>query len=146
MIVREADLEDLTQIVEMSKRFYSTTSNTDEFDNDSVYLMAKHCIEQGISLVLAENDRLAGFLCGLICPLITNHNIKVFSELAWYIYPESREGSSGIRLISTAEAKAKEKGCQYCCMASLYETAKTPEKIYKSRGYKQKETVFVKVL
>lgn len=85
---------------------------------------------------------------GRICALIGGHVHRApasktlrASELAWYVQPEHRGGTLGIRLIKEFEAWAKSKGAKSLIMAS-FETSPTKEvgQMLARMGFRQLET------
>lgn len=146
-MIRAATIDDVPAICDMAERFWATTRYDDPFDFDSVADMAAHCIEQGIMLILEVDGVVAGFCCAVIGGLLGNRNVKVSTEIAYYVYPEHRKGRHGIDLIDGLESESKAKGCKYCNMAVMLDAApEVAEKIYQSRGYQPNECLWTRVL
>jgi GNAT superfamily N-acetyltransferase len=67
--------------------------------------------------------------------------------LAWWVAPEHRGGTAGIKLLKRLESAAKEKGCVYWSMAFM-ETSmpSVVKKMYEKLNYELKETSYGKRL
>lgn len=131
----------------MARQFHSLTQYKDtEFDEASCFLLFKSSLEQGMCLV-SESDQVTGFIIGMIfrCPF--NQMVKMASELAWWVKPEFRQSSAGIKLLKALQDSAKENGAESLTMICL-ETINPDQVqgIYERMGYSQTERAFLRKL
>jgi len=105
---------------------------TNLLDNENVI-----CIEK-------ENK---GVILGIIYPLYYNPDVLIAQELGWWVEPEYRNTTLGIKLLKEFEKEAKSRGAKKIIM--FYLDAQTPDKINQmlSRmGYEPVEYNMVKEL
>jgi len=68
-----------------------------------------------------------GVILGIIYPLYYNPSVLIAQELGWWVEPEYRNTSIGIKLLKEFEAEAKERGAKKIIM--FYLEAQTPDRI-----------------
>jgi len=105
---------------------------TNLLDNEDVI-----CIEK-------ENK---GVILGIIYPLYYNPDVLIAQELGWWVEPEYRNTTLGIKLLKEFEKEAKARGAKKIIM--FYLDAQTPDKINQmlSRmGYEPVEYNMIKEL
>ena len=145
---REATLEDVDDIVEMSEGFWQDSPFCEhEFMPEHVNDMVIQCLQHGVCSVLVIDDVVRGFLAGLIGPLLANDQVLIGTEVGFFVHPEFRNTGNGAGLVLHAEKTAREKGAMYWSM--LYMHTSMPEQVarlYESLEYKQAETSYVKRL
>lgn len=94
-MIREAELSDIPEIVEMAKAFHSETDWRDyaAFDEASLAETAQGIIlaDTGRFLVF-DRDGLQGFICGFVNPLYFNKSVSIAHELLWWVRPGARNG------------------------------------------------------
>lgn len=91
-----------------------------------------------------DNGKLIGGMGAIIYP-DPNDGALVATEAFWYIAPEHRGSSSGLRMLNEFELWAAMRGAKRLHMAYLL--ASMPEKVsklYEKRGYKAREVIYVK--
>jgi len=145
MKVRLAIIEDFPAVCRMARDFHQCTEyRSIEFDDASCFLLFQDALDKGMVFV-AENAQVTGFILGLPFPCPLNRMKTMVSELAWWVDPEYRNTSAGIRLLQTLERAAKAYGSislTMICLESL-----EPEKIqgiYERIGYNQTERSFMR--
>lgn len=145
--VRLAKPEDFPVVCRMARDFHACTEYRDiEFDDASCYLLFTEALSKGMVFV-SEGRELTGFILGLpfLCPM--NQRVTMASELAWWVDPQYRNTSAGIRLLQSLERAAKEYGAQTMTMMCL--ESMEPQKIqdiYQRIGYAQTERSFMRSL
>lgn len=143
--VRLAKMDDFPVVCQMAKEFHQCTEYRDiEFDEASCYLLFKSSLENGMVFV-SEGREITGFILGLPFPCPLNQMKTMVSELAWWVEPEYRNTSAGVRLLQTLERAAKEHGSTSLTMICLENME--PDKIqniYQRMGYKPTERAFVR--
>ncbi len=147
--IREATENDIPRIIEMGRSFFDASgySGIIEFNAET----AKTAIEtiiidnHAIILVAEGQERLIGMLAAILHPFYFNINHLTGQELVWWIEPEYRTGTAGIRLIKAIEQWAKSNGAKTFSMISLAVNRRV-EQIYERRGYSPSENLFIKSL
>jgi len=88
-----------------------------------------------------------GVILGIIYPLYYNPSVLVAQELGWWVEPEYRNTTLGIKLLKDFEKEAKKRGAKKVIM--FYLEAQTPDKIdsmLKRMNYEHMEYNMVKDL
>ncbi|MBL4798237.1 MAG: GNAT family N-acetyltransferase [Oleispira sp.] len=146
MSVRRGTEADIPAIVEMSIEFWSHTAFDEPACPESIRDMVELCLSHGL-LSVVDIDGPVGFAAGVMSPLLGNKTATIGTELAWWVNPEHRSGTNGIRLLKHLEGLAKEAGIKYWCMA--YMESSMPEKVkcmYEKMGYKKTESAYMRTL
>lgn len=146
-MIRGGKYRDIPQIIEMAQRFWSETIYAEPMDPDTVEVMAQTCIDQGMMVVVESGAVIVGFACGVIGGLLGDANVKVGTEVAWWVEPEHRSGRNGIGLLKLLEQQAKAQGIKYWSMA--YMESSMPKEIaaiYEKMGYQRNEILYTKEL
>ena len=150
MIIRDGAIEDIDECLVMSRKFYELTGyekvipfcekTTRKYFNMGIG-------EMGSLFVAEEEGKLVGFIIGLFVPSMTNENYLVGTEFAWWVEPEYRKGTTGVKLLKHIEESAKKIGCVLWSMMCLegYSPDRL-EKLYLGMDYKAAERTFTKVL
>lgn len=68
-----------------------------------------------------------GVILGIVYPLFYNPSVLIAQELGWWVEPEYRNTTIGIKLLKEFEAEAKKRGAKKVIM--FYLEAQTPTKI-----------------
>ncbi len=99
--------------------------------------------EAGLLLVAERDGVIVGFAAGAISPLMGDSGVLQGAELAWWVAPDHRGGTLGIRLLQALEDAGRAAGCRYWNM--IFMETSMPEavrSIYERLGYTLKETVY----
>lgn len=148
MNIRAAVIADLAECVRLSEEFYQIAGYKEdiEFCPDSTTDWLKMSLEQGLLFVADTGKTLAGLIVGVKSPFVMNRKYDVACELAWYLSPEYREGSAGIKLLKVLENAANRAGVKMLSMMNLecVDPERT-DRIYKALGYVKAETTYLKV-
>jgi len=146
-MIRNGIVNDLPEIIEMSREFWKHTIYDEEFCPDTVEAMATLCIDQGLMCVLDVNGEIKGFACGIKGGLLANSEVFSGTELAWWVDPSHRQGRNGIGLLKGLERQAKEAGVKYWNMIFMESSMPSViEGIYLKMGYNKAEVAYTKVL
>lgn len=150
MIIRHGTMDDMAECLVMAENFYQVAGykSVIPFCAETTAKYFKMALDGFGCMSVAEKEgKLVGFIVGLVSPSLVNENYLVGTELAWWMEPEHRKGSAGIRLLRHIEKSAKEIGCILWSMMCLEEQAPEKiEKMYLSEGYKKTERTFTKIL
>jgi GNAT superfamily N-acetyltransferase len=148
VLVRAATVPDIPAIVAMGVRFLQDSRYSDqveaEIDIDPLVRLVEACLRLGTVLVLERNPQ---HLVGFLALLITPHHVTgqpTATEVAWWVNPEDRLGSEGVRLLHAAEQWARDQGATRLHMIA---PAGSPVgRLYERRGYAALETAYVRTL
>lgn len=101
--------------------------------------------DNGLVLVLEKDDQLIGVIGGILAPCLWNTETVMCYELFWWVMPEHRGTKSSIQLLNKFETHAKNKGATHVIMASIPSlNGEKPGKVYKRKGYTERELFYVK--
>ena len=146
-MVRKATINDFPAICKMAREFHACTEyGFIEFDDASLFLLMKESINQGMCHV-SEGEELTGFILGMVFGSPLNQMVKMATELAWWVKPEYRKTSAGVKLLKAIEAGAKENGAVSLTMVCLESIEPdTVQAIYEKMGYSRAERSFLRCL
>ena len=67
------------------------------------------------------------------------------SETFWYVYPAHRRGTGAVRMLKVAEQEAKRRGCRVVSAGhKVFWNAENMARLYKARGYRPHDLIYVK--
>lgn len=146
MSVRAGNYSDIPRIIEMSEVFWEKTIYEEPIDPASIENTALSCIENNMMAVL-DIEGAKGFACGVVSPLLGNNSVLAGTEIAWWVEPDYRKGSYGIKLLKLIESLAKDAGVKYWSMVFMESSMPDDiKRIYEALGYELNETTYTKVL
>ena len=148
IVVRHGESGDIGSCVELAQKFWEETDYSHiEFIPTCTAQRFALCMEHGLFSVVERDGRIIGTTAGLTSPLLCNSYVKVGAELIWYVYPEERRGSVGIKLLRHIEQSARDVGCRLWSMMALEAVnPELAEKLYLREGYAKMERTYVKEL
>jgi L-amino acid N-acyltransferase YncA len=145
--IREATPIDLPQLLNMLRKYREQTplDFLSEADN-ATYITQMLCeIMAGRGVVLvAEDDGLVGMLIAGIHPSRWSPAHLLLTELAWWVEPEHRGGTTGHRLLKRyieAGQKMKEQG--RICNFFISKMSNSPDLDYGRFGFRYLEQFWV---
>lgn len=144
-MIRLAVDEDMTELLRMSESFFDASGYSDltDFNKDDSQIVLEKLIDDDLLLTDGKNV-MFGFL---VFPILMNASTLIAQELFWWVDEHLRGSGVGVEILKQGEKLAKEKGATALLMLSLNDlNGKAVNKLYRSMGYKQKESTFVKVL
>ena len=138
-MIRNADIGDITRLLEMSEKFARQNYSQDGFDPGDMKETLENLLnsEDGI-LLISE----AGMMAAVMVRAYYNRARKTVQQVFWW-----DEGHEGRALLSALEAVAREAGA-----AAVHVSAPTPNRgqavgrIYQSAGYHPAEHYWIKEL
>jgi len=147
-MVRHATKDDFAIIEQMAAKLWSKSGFPKiPYKAGSATLYMQIAFDQNLLLVVEVGGEIVGAAAGSMAPMLGDSDVYIGSELAWWIEEKHRRGGAGITLLQGLEKAAKDAGCDVWCM--FYMQSSMPvevEAMYKSQGYKLKETVYMKDL
>ncbi len=148
MHVRAATADDVAAIVEMSERFYATTSYVEvaEFCPHSVEDIVALLIDTGVMLLAEEGGAVVGMVGLAVAPFPFNNAVINACEVVWWVKPEAQGNGAGKALLAAIEPACREKGVGLIQMIHLASSPPQAAAIYERMGYKPTESSYSKVI
>jgi len=144
--VRDATMDDLDRIIEMATRFVAETTYRDRIANNPAAMRALAegllANDASICLLAEQGGRVVGMFGGIVYA----HHIsgeRIAGEVCWWVDPESRGSSAGLRLLREAERMAAARGAGAMQMIAPTDHV---AKIYRSLGYEFVEATYQRSL
>lgn len=149
MVVRKAAIEDLPAIAQALGHFFPEAGFVGEFDSDHWVRAWSGLIhyDQGTMIVAEDGGEVAGALASIFMPSPLS-GILTANEVMWYVRPEFRQGSLGLRLYRAHEREAQRRGVRVMIMTHLTGRGshESMRKFYLREGYEQVEQIYRKDL
>ena len=145
-MIREATPADIPRIVEMGRRFIAESSYKNHFaeNPEQMKTLAEQIISnpKGRILISEKDAKVNGMLALLLFPhYFSGEPIAI--EVFWWVDPEARAGSTGLKLMRKAEEIALELGATKMQMVAPTERI---GELYKHFGYTEVESSYQKNL
>ena len=146
-MIRPATLQDLDAMVSMARDFYKVTpwSHLIDMDDKSVEYMMIHFMESGFMAVSEDDGMVNGMFAGGMQASPFNVGVLVAMEAFWWMKPEARSSSAGLKLKKEFENWALENGAEVITMVAVDgESCKSVQKLYARNGYQCMEATWMK--
>jgi GNAT superfamily N-acetyltransferase len=149
-MIRRANNEDASAIVEMSKKFYVHTSYYNlskiEMNVDDVSALARHLITSGLMHVAELDGKVVGMIGVILVPFMFNADHVHAGEVIWWVDPEAQSAGIGKALLASIEGPAKAAGATHIQMVDLVTSGSHVAKLYEAFGYQLTERAYTKVI
>lgn len=143
-MIRQATLDDILKILPLVEKFSKEIGDeylAKNYNKKYAAALLANCINTGVCFVSDEDGRITGVVAGTVTGNLWNPNKKQADEQIYYVLPDRRGSSIGLRLIR-----------KYCEAASRYDLStlklmkSSPEldKHYEKWGYHYLEKTFVR--
>ncbi len=144
---RIADISDFDWIynecIDFSKTYPSKLSLTGNEEYAKFFIKNMLENKEAYVVIVSENDRkLTGFIAGMIAPHHFNPDIRVLSELFWWV-PVKYRGTRAGALLLNQFMKFGEENCDWINF-TLEETTPISDKALAKRGFKLTERAYLK--
>ena len=148
MQVRNATLDDVPAIVEMSRKFYATTtySGWADFNANTVHALASGLAEHHVMLVADDGEKLIGMVGLFVAPFMFNGAVTAAYEVVWWVEPDEQGQGAGKALLAAIEPACRAKGCKAIQMVHLSTSPPQAAAIYERVGYRHTESSFTKIM
>lgn len=145
-MIRAATEADIPAIVEMSRRFYVTTSYSAfaAMDDDTVAALSAWLINDGVLLVAEAGGGPVGMAGLAITPFMFNRDVTTAHEVIWWVNPEAQSAGVGKALLSAIEPACKAKGATAIQMMHLHDSPPQAGEMYLRLGYRLSELCYTK--
>jgi N-acetylglutamate synthase-like GNAT family acetyltransferase len=141
-MIREATPADIPRIVEMGRRFMAESAYNQHLSENPMQMraLALQIISQpnGSILVSEKDGKLTGMLAFILFPHHFSGEL-IAGEVIWWVDPEARAGSTGLKLMRRAEEIAVGMGAKKMQMVAPTERI---GELYKHLGYREVESTF----
>lgn len=141
MIIKLAELSDLSQIVDKGEAFHSLLPINCAYCKENILNWLETVISEeskGGIIIAKEDNTVAGFMILISYPFYLDPNYILASELCWWVEPEYRSSGVGAKLLQAAKAWAAYKGAKQLIMADIV-TSINLSAFYEVNGFKLKE-------
>lgn len=144
MRIRNVQDDDAGFAMECAKDFVEYYPVDLAWNEDHMYDFLSNIATNGVFLIAEGEDgeRLGGIL-GFITPHFYDPSMIMLTELAWWVAPEHRNGTVGLKLFKEFEKAGKERGCSAISMTSTVHTPELP-KYFEKKGYSHVESNYVR--
>jgi GNAT superfamily N-acetyltransferase len=141
-VIRIATIEDIDLIVKMSMKFMDTCTYKDYSSESKIKEVVTNLLNASKSdgIILISEDK--GFIAG-VAKEFTFGDVRIATELAWWVEPEHRASKVGKELLDAFEYWAEQVGCKAITMICLDENL---SQYYEKRGYVLAELAYMKDL
>ena len=142
-MIRQANKQDLDQLLSMSKDFWLAGGPIDDWDAGYTHKKLESIIENHLILV-SDNESV---ITGMIILVFVDHlcaPVVNACELAWYVRPEYRGSSIGIKLLQQAVEISRASGAKTMTLAYMERSMPdTIQSIYERLGFERNETSYL---
>lgn len=145
--IRPATVEDAPRLAELGRGFFafSPFASLAEYEPERAAVGIASLIHTGCGFAAVDGDELVGALIGLLAPLWFAPTARVATEMAWWVAPEHRKGTAGIRLHTAFATWAQAQGATHIAMSDLVIDGDTPAgELIPRLGYTLVERMHVK--
>ena len=148
--IKTATQEDDDAIIEVMKRFAEAQPfnklkvAAEQYNDHHVRKVLFGIRTSGVILLALKDNEIAGLFMAVKAPDMWVPNIRVMTELVWWVNPEHRESSAGLRLLkeyTKIGEKMVKKGEIATFTMTLLETS--PIRNMEKRGWTPVETNYV---
>lgn len=139
-MIRIATKEDFDLVLNMALKFSASSPYAKYTDVDKLKILIETFLEEdrSKSIILLHSDK--GMLAAIVTPFLFG-NIKLSTEVGWWVEPEARGLKIGKELLDAYEYWAKQVGCSLVTMSSLDDSV---GKYYEMNGYTLYERAYIK--
>ncbi|MBK8583241.1 MAG: GNAT family N-acetyltransferase [Flavobacteriales bacterium] len=146
MHIRQAEHDDLSELVEGARKFYATTHYRQfcGFDDESVRRLGRMMIDSGVFLVAETQGQIVGMVGLVVVPWMFNSNVKTAHEVVWWVDPEVQGHGIGKHLLAAVEPACRARGAVCIQMIHLANSPPQAAALYDRMGYVFSESSFSK--
>ena len=148
MIIRDACVEDMPELLKMGKAFYDTTyyAKIAPFCEATSENLINIILDTGVLKVAVIDGEYCGMIGMVMFPFAFNAKVNSAHEIFWYVSPDARSLGLAKALMKSAEQECLTKGAVSIQMAHLASSPEGVGKFYESLGYTLEESFYVKVV
>lgn len=140
--------QDIPFVVQLGRHFFDASPYSSlNFSEQATEDFLRSCLarpEERICILSVEDEVVVGALVGSTSKLPFSDDL-VAAEIAWWVEPDHRKGSHGLRMKQAYEYWATKMGAKKISMALLSgEYEDKLNRYYQSTGYTKAETAYVR--
>lgn len=138
IVVRRATLADKNWVVEQVKEFQKFMGDFIPFNKPAVEQLVEVFITHHHMLIADRGGEKCGFVAAMVQPHFLNPDVKVMSEIAWWVPTTHRHTRAGLLLFSALDELATTLGVDVSVVAVEGNSPLTG-RVFAKRGYKVQE-------
>ena len=149
MKLRFAKYKDLSKCVVIGEKFWEHSPYGDTFPYNAggVLGLLTALVQARVMLIVEHEEQIVAVAAILVASSPFDPELRIATELFWYVDPEIRGLGVGQLLMDGLEDLARTKGAKICSMGNMSTSdPKAAERLFKKSGYKLTEKTFTKVL
>jgi N-acetylglutamate synthase-like GNAT family acetyltransferase len=142
-MIRQAEASDIDQLLVLAENFIEYHPLGMRWDVDHMRAQLMALIEAHVFVIDEGEGKIRGAIGGTTIPNLWVPGDVMLVEAFWWVEPEYRNGTIGLKLLKAFEAVGRALQVSRIAMVS---TTKTPQLtgIYQRLGYELQETTFSK--
>lgn len=138
--MRLAEPRDIEESVKKGRMFAEEAYPDVPYCEDSARETMMTMIERGTLVIAEHHGQIIGGIGGFVCPRATNREWRTLIESFWWLSPEHRGRTTGIRLLMAFEQRARDLDCNDIYMMAMeHINVESVEAMYLRLGYSPKE-------
>lgn len=141
--VRRAVEKDIPWIAEQVEQFLLFMGGDIPFNAPHIEQLVLTFIKQHFMLVVEKDGELSGVWAGMLHPHFLNPDVKVLTEVMWWVPEEKRNSRAGLLLLSAQEQIARHYGVQLECLSTEVGSPLNQGSLEK-RGFKLQEHSWIR--
>ena len=147
LTIRKANIIDTKDIMDLIAEFYEEGLKECglKFTDYSLYKTAEKFINNGIVIVVEDNETLVGIIGGIVIPSIFDETEKIAQEMMWFIKKDYRKGELAKDLLQRFEKEARDLGANHIAVAAMGNMRnEVLDRFYRHNGYTLMETQYIR--
>ena len=147
-MIRYANASDRDAVIAMGRRFYASIpiSKTLPHTEDALHYLFHVMLNDGVLLIAEDENGPCGVAGLVLIPYTFNPEMKVASEILWWVNPESQGSGIGKQLLEAIEPACKTEGADLILMIHLKDSPPQAKALYERMGYQYQESSYIKVM
>lgn len=149
MNIRKAEAYDYDGINDIIVQFFEESLGDFIYELDPASILKSFdiMIKNHLVIIAIKDDVVVGIIAGTIAPCDFNYDVRIATEIIWYVNKKNRTSSVGVKLFKEFECQSEKYGATHIAMA--YMENLQPAKIknfYKDKGYRPMQTQYIRSL
>lgn len=149
MKIERATMNDLAELMRVCVAFFNESPfgalmPRDEAAHKQAFDKIASLVTDGIVFVARDDTGVHGAIGGHLVPFWWNEDVQILADAFWYVMPEKRGGTAGVRLLDEFEKEGVRRGASWATIQAGLSRSVAP--ILQRRGYQVQGPVCMKVL
>ncbi len=141
--VRRGSEEDLDWLMEQSEAFTRFIGNAVPFHPERAALLLRSWLADHYVVIAEQDGERAGMLVAMATSHTFNPDVRVLSEIMWWVVEAKRNTRAGLLLLNALDKIAEAEKVDLVTM-STESVSPLSGRVLNKRGYRQKELTWVK--